>query len=318
MKMENLKHIEINIWKVCNNKCIFCMSQKSGIMEKKFVDLETLKKSIKSYYNKWYKSIWFLWWDVSIYPKIYELMSFCKETWYTNISVITNWMVFSDKLKADKLIESWVTRINISIHSHNPEIEDLITWVKGWFEKKIKAIRNFINNKKLQSLLSINIVINKINLKEILETVLYFAIKEKITDIRLNFVMLEDNIEKIWYKVTVSYTEIMQYIKKIIYIWEKYGTRITFDSVPACILHKIYSDKSEYYIKKYLWEQFDHIDEVFSINEGDKFSRQDRKKNVLKITFENCKKCMYYKVCQWVWKNYGVLYGEKEFIPIIK
>ena len=45
------------------------------------------------------------------------------------INVITNAMIFSNFEKAKKLVESGVTRINISIHSHLDEIEDYITQI---------------------------------------------------------------------------------------------------------------------------------------------------------------------------------------------
>lgn len=318
--MNNLKHIEINIWKACNNKCKFCMSSKPELWDIKFVSLSDLKEKIKSYSDKWYNSIWFLWWDISIHPNIIEVIAFCKENWFININAISNWMKFDSFELTKSAIESWLTRVNFSIHSHLDDVEEYLIQVKWWLQRKLKAIDNFkyfYNKWLLRDDVSINIVLNSKNLHTIVETCLFFYIKKNIKDIRINFIWLHDSVKENRDDLKISYTEFLPYLRKLIYISIKYNIRITFDTVPACILYKIDNVNYKSVVKKFLWEDYDHITEIDHINNNDIFNWKQRKRDKMKTHFDWCNKCVYYDNCQWVRKNYWVLYWGDEFIPII-
>ncbi len=320
--MNNIKHIEINIWKACNNKCRFCMSASVWLYEKEITKKEWVKQEIEKYSVLWYNSIWFLWWDISIHPHIYEIIWEAKNNWFKQINVITNAMIFSHFGKAEKLVKSWVTRVNISIHSHNSETEDYITQIPWGFERKLQAIDNFNILYKhwfLQSPLSINIVLNKINNQDILKTCLFFYTVKKIKDIRINFLWNRFFFsEKDKQDLELSYTDFLPHLKNLIIFSLKSDLRITFDSVPACIFYKLWFKNSEYIAEKFIWEDKDHIEEISNINQNRYFDWKDQKTNELKIKFDNCKNCLYYNGCQWIWKEYVDRFWNKEFNSIIK
>lgn len=315
-----MKHIEINIWKACNNKCRFCMSAEVGNDEKQLTQFNLVQKEIKSYANKWYTSIGFLWWDISIHKDIYKIVWEAKKQWFEVINIITNGMIFEDYSKAEKLVLSWVTRINVSIHSHNDSVEDHLTQIPWWLQKKLKAIDNFNDLHAkwlLLSPISINIVLNWLNYKNILETCVYFNTQKKIHDIRINFIWTrffyskedENNLP-------ISYSEVQDYIKKVIYFSLKYNIRITFDTIPPCIFYKIDNKNYKKIISKFLGEEYDHIEEISNLNLNWKFNWKKQKIDELKMKFKNCEKCSYKNTCQWVWKEYIEKYWDTEFIPI--
>ena len=315
-----MKHIEINIGKSCNNKCRFCMSAFVWEDEKELTNFELIKKEIINYADKGYKSIWFLWWDISIHPKLYEIINEAKINWFKNIVVITNWMIFYDYQKAEKLILSWVNRVNISVHSHIEKIEDYLTQVKWWFEKKIKAIDNFNDlyaKWLLKSKISINIVLNKLNYKDVLKTCMYFYKVKNISDIRINFLW---NRFFIWKKdkedLELSYTQFLPYQKLLIIFSLKNNLRITFDSIPACIFYKLWFIDWKNIVKKFLWEDFDFIQEVANINKNQVFDWKEQKKDELKVKFKKCSECLYFDKCEWIWKEYVNSFWENEFIPV--
>lgn len=317
--MNNLKHIEINIWKACNNKCIFCMSSNSALWDIKFIEYDLLKEKLKEYYKEWYNSVWFLWGDISIYPNLEDLFIYCKKLWYEDIQIVTNAMRFSDYEFSEKIVLAWLSRVNISIHSHISNIEDYLTWIPNWFYKKIKAIKNFqklFNNWILKSPISINIVLNQKNYETIFETVLYFYKILWIKDIRINFIWLDDMIKENWNELKISYVEFFPYFKKLIYYVLKNDLRLTFDTIPACIFYKINEKISKYVINKFLWENLDYITDIDWSNKNIKFNWKDKKKNELKVKFLQCNKCIYNNICEWVRKEYVELYWNKEFISI--
>lgn len=296
------------------------MSSKPELWDTRLVELEDIKERLDSYVSNGYKSVGFLWWDISIHPKIIEIINYSKKVWFQDISIISNGVRFSDTDFARKVVEAGLTRINISIHSHLHDIEDYLTRVPGWLEKKLKAIDNFNNlygSWLLKAPLSINIVLNRHNLATIVETVLFFSIKKNIKDIRINFVWLDDMIKENWDDLKISYSEIMPYLKSLIYISLKYDFRLTFDTIPACIFYKVDPKNHKYLINTFLWENLDHITEVDWSNNNTVFDWQEKKKNILKTQFPQCSECVYMNKCQWVWKEYSQLYWWEEFIPIV-
>jgi sulfatase maturation enzyme AslB (radical SAM superfamily) len=104
----------------------------------------------------------------------------------------------------------------------------------------------------LKSPISINIVVNKINYKSIIETVLFYFRVKQIKDIRINFIRLSDDVRKNWNKLKISYNEFLPYLKKLIYISLKYSFRLTFDTIPACIFHKIDNNNYKKLIERFL------------------------------------------------------------------
>ena len=296
------------------------MSSKSELWDIEFVDLAILNKKICSYAKDGYASIWFLGWDISIHPKIIEIISQCKKSLFESINIISNWMRFDDFEFAREVVNAWLTRINLSVHSHLDTIEDYLIQVPWWLQRKLKAIDNLkklYNKWLLKDDISINIVLNSKNLWTITETILYFNKAKGINDFRINFIWLSDNVKENWNDLKISYTEFLPHLRRLIYISEKYHIRITFDTVPACIFYKINAWEHRAIIKKYLWEDQDHIVQVDHIHNNDAFDWKERKKSLLKIQFPQCARCEYNTSCQWVWKSYWELYWWSEIIPII-
>lgn len=296
------------------------MSSKSELWDIKFVKIDILKEKISWYADRGYRSIGFLGWDISIHPNILELVDFCKTKWFQSINLISNGMKFDNFEFAQKIVELWATRMNFSIHSHLDSVEDYLIQVPGWLKRKLQAVDNFqllYQQWKLKDALSINIVLNSKNYTTIVETVLFYYVKKWINDIRINFIWLNDDVRENWDDMKVTYTDFLPYLKKLIFISLKYNIRITFDTVPACIFYKI--DKINYrkLVKKFLWEDQDHIVEIDHINNNDNFDWKQRKKDILKSQFSQCWKCLYKASCQWVRNWYVELYGDNEFQPVI-
>ena len=297
------------------------MSSKPELWDIKFSKLEVVSEKLHDYYSRWYRSVGFLWGDISIHPKILEIIAVCKKLWFLSVNVISNGMKFDDPVFARKLVEAGVTRINFSIHSHLPEVEEYLIQVPGGLERKMKAIDNFNALYKewlLKDAISVNIVLNSKNYKTIVETVLYFYLKKKINDIRVNFIWLNEDTRENWDDLKLSYEEFFQYLKKLVYVSIKYKIRITFDTVPACILYNLDTKNYKTIIRKFLWEDYDHITEIDAVNSGDFFDWKKRKKDTLKTQFDDCEKCIYRNSCQWVRKWYVEKFGWGEFKPITK
>ncbi|MDD4530425.1 MAG: radical SAM protein [Candidatus Gracilibacteria bacterium] len=316
-----MTHIEINIGKTCNSKCIFCMSTLERDQKKPFPIFSDIQKQIIEYANKGYKSIGFLGGEITIHPDIIDIIREAKKNNFQDISIITNSFRLSDYNFTKELLEAGLTRVNISIHSYKDEVEDYLTGIKGGLQKKLQAIDNLNKLKqegKLKGNLSINIVLNKLNLKDILETCVYFYKEKRIEDIRINFLWPQKDTSKYYEEIIISYIEAIAEIKKVIMLSLKYGLRISFSDLTPCIFRLIDGKNYEKLIKVFLGEEFDSITQIHNIGKEnvvgeEKFSWKDRKKNILKTKFEKCSKCKYDWACEGVRKEYIEYFGENEF-----
>jgi MoaA/NifB/PqqE/SkfB family radical SAM enzyme len=302
-----MKHIEINIWKACNHKCIFCMSWLTRNDVLWFEDINHLKKEIIILYKKWYNSIWLLWWEPTIHPNFLELIQFLKLVWFKNIEVISNWSKFYDKSFLIKSIKNWLTRISISIHSSTEKDENiLLWWVENALKQKIESIKNIIylyNKWYLKRELSVNIVISKVNYKNIYNTIL-FLYNLWVKSFRINFIQLE------WYSINnfdilaLKYEDFKNYLIEIINLHNKYkNIRINFEAIPWCYTWLNYLD-----FIKYSEQQIDKEKDKISRDDIDLKSRdiinQLTRRKELKLYLKKCNNCFLKNNCEWLWKRY--------------
>ncbi len=302
-----MKHIEINIWKACNHKCIFCMSWLTRNKVLWFENIENLKKEIKNLYEKWYNSIWFLWWEPTIHPNFLELVLYTKTLWYKNIEVISNWSKFDDKNFLLQSIRNGLTRISISLHSINPEQEELLTWwVKRVLNIKIKNIKNilfFYNKWLLKKELSINIVISKINYKNIKKTIL-FLYNLWVKSFRINFIQLEWYSTFNYFKLALRYEDFKSYLVDILSLTKIYDNiRINFEAIPWCYSWLNYIDYLKYSEQK-IDKQKDKISrDDINLKSRDIINQLKRRKE-LKVYLEKCDNCFLKNDCEWIRKRY--------------
>ncbi len=302
-----MKHIEINLWLSCNNKCIFCMSwiakEKLSWFEKK----EILEKEIYSLAQKWYDSIGFLWWEPTIHQNFLSLLLHAKERWFQNIEVISNASTFHNKIFLIQSIRNWLTRISLSIHSHIPEKEEFLTWGILWiFEKKMQSLENILEayrNWFLKKEVSVNIVISKENYKEIKETIL-FLYKKWVQSFRINFIQLEWASIKNYATVALKYEDFLSYLKEILNLSKQYSDlRINFESIPWCFSGLNYKDFSYFSERK-----IDKEKDKLSRNDIDFISRdiinQENDRKRVKDYIPKCNYCFLKWECEGIWKRY--------------
>lgn len=313
----DIKHIEINLGKVCNNRCLFCMTGSNNPIS--FVPFSEVKKEIENYSRKGFTSLGFLGGEPTIYPNIIEAVEYAKISGFKVIHLVSNGRRYSDMNFLKSLIRSGVNRFSVSIHSHIPEIEDELTQVNGGFEHKIRGIKNLITCQRkglIKSRISINIVINKLNHKTLLETLVFFK-RLGITEFRLNYMRPEGRAFSNFDKLGVRYSECVPTIKQILDYTRTMGFGATIEGFPPCVLSNI--NKPE----RFLGELKDYLNLVVSFNVSSKqkiskdtFSWKKRRVEELKVKGDDCKKCKFNDICEGVWKGYVEKVGFDEFKPV--
>lgn len=306
------KRVEINIGFICNNNCLFCMSGENTA-RRFFVDFETVVEELKSQRKKGYDSVGFLGGEITIYPKVLALIKETQRIGYKDIHIITNARKFKDFEFLREMVNNGITRISVSMHSHEKEVENLLN-DRPSYDEQLAGLKNLVrlyNSRELRDRVAVNIVINKLNYRQLDNTIKFFY-SLGIVDFRLNFIWLEGNALYNKDDIMLRYNDIRPYIKKW-YLLSKYlPIYISLESVPFCILgNKDVIDK--------LYGEFrDCATDVISDQKRKLFNWQERKSNKLKEQHLSCESCLYKKQCDGVWKNYIKYYGWEEFVPITK
>jgi MoaA/NifB/PqqE/SkfB family radical SAM enzyme len=153
----------------CNARCIMCDSWKET---KDYISKDEII-GVLSDLNDWVGNNFFVQiagGEPLIYKGIFDIFSFCSDKKIiTKIS--TNGISLTENI-CDKIIESGLQFLSVSLDSHLPEIHDKYRGVPGTFEKAVKGIEYLSANGKLT--LGISSLLMKENVSSFPETVEYF------------------------------------------------------------------------------------------------------------------------------------------------
>lgn len=301
------KHIEINIWKACNHKCIFCISWMTKNKVLWFESYETIVNEIKSFKDKGYTSLWFLWWEPTIHPKFLDFVLFAKDVWFENIEVISNGSKFDDKKFLNNAVKNGLSRISISFHSVDEDEEAILTWGISWIvRKKMKALVNILDlyrNWYIRREVSINIVISKLNYKSIKKTILTLY-KLWVKSFRLNFIQLEGYSTLHYNILALRYEDFQEELSHILSLCRLYkDLKINFEAIPWCFTglnYQTFIRHSEQKVDK----QKDKVSrDDINLTSRDVIHQLGRRKE-LKRYLKKCDTCFLKKDCEWIWARY--------------
>jgi MoaA/NifB/PqqE/SkfB family radical SAM enzyme len=326
------RNVEINVGKICNNKCVFCLDGMPATEMRRYMPWEDMKAEIQRWYDRGTRSLGFLGGEPTTYPWILDAIRFGRDLGYTRITLATNGTKFFRHDFVDKCLDAGLTRVTMSMHGHTPELEDRLTRVPGNFHKKVSGLTYLLERRnagQLRDNVSVNIVTNGWNYR-FLPNIVRFFFDLGLDDVRSNFVRREGYAEDDA-SLIPHYTEVVPYLVKAIllneYHWKK---TFTIGGVPLCVLPKeLLANRSM--ARRYVGE-FRDLDTDCSIRtlnsdgfpEGiaeidggrARFNWQQRKRFDLKKHVGACETCRYTDVCEGVWREYLDLHGAAELKPI--
>lgn len=155
----------------CNHKCPKCLHgmQVFPAGKKYNMSFETMKKVLDEGKEKGLMSIVFTGGEPTMHPQIKEFVEYAGKLGFPDISLITNGAFLSEEL-IDTLVETGLTRINVSIDSVTPEtylktrgVDDYERCVAN--VKKLLAIRD--RKGSTLPLLSVSFVLQEENITEL-------------------------------------------------------------------------------------------------------------------------------------------------------
>ncbi|MFH1691151.1 MAG: radical SAM protein [Candidatus Omnitrophota bacterium] len=167
------QRVWIRLTRACNNHCMFCLDQdaqnNSFISKTKVVN--TLQKALPLLKVK---RVVLSGGEPTIHPDFLEIIKLSKKMGYEHIQVITNGRMFSYKSFLEETIDSGLKEITFSFHGHNAKTHDRLTQAEGSFYEALAGLRNALHFKQKNLIISIDIVLNKLNVKYLYHMLKFF------------------------------------------------------------------------------------------------------------------------------------------------
>ncbi len=179
-KISNEKRFWLRTTRTCNNHCIFCHD--SEIQNGEIIGVDTLKTEIKKAKADGFTRLILSGGEPTIHPDIISLVDYAKMLGFDWIQLISNGRMFAYRDFTSKIVRAGLNEVTISFHSHEKKISDYLTGVRGSYEQTIKGIENLKRN---NIVISIDIVINKLNYRHLTESIKFFYSTLNITEFDL-------------------------------------------------------------------------------------------------------------------------------------
>jgi MoaA/NifB/PqqE/SkfB family radical SAM enzyme len=317
-----MKGIEISIGRVCNNDCLFCGNGENGPDKPaKWADADAVISEIGEASRAGYDSIGFLGGEITVYPGAMRILDASRDAGFKRIMICTNGRRFEDAGLLDKFLGAGVTRISLSIHSHEAAVENYLNNRKDAFRQKEAAIRNCVAAEKAGRIadgFSLNACIHGLNWKVLAEGAAFFR-SLGVRDIRYNS-LRPDRKALNNRELVPRFTDVMEAIVALIVANEKsLHMTVTFGDIPLCVWPETFLRQARL-ARNYVGELRDLDTSVTVLatesKPTDRFKWKERKVGMLKQYMEQCKTCAANAACEGVWTDYVDIYGVGEFRPI--
>ena len=310
--------VELNPGRMCNNRCVFCMSGYERDEHNPWAEWGLFKDEIRAWYGKGKRAIGFLGGEPTVYPHIVESVAYAKALGYQRIAICTNGMRLADPAFARELVEAGATRFTVSVHSHRPEIEEALVGVPGILEKKIQAIRNLVELRDEGSLpdnVSLNPVFCRLNMDTFEEFLRYFQ-GLGVDDVRLNFIWPQARVRGDR-GVVPRFAEAVPRMLALVAANERgIGMRLSFGGIPFCALPAFVRSRPA--LVALFDEGGNDVERENAFVHGgtgqvDRFDWLETETGDFKVRPEEiCSGCSLRARCQGVYASYLELYGREE------
>lgn len=292
-------NLVIYVGNVCNNDCRMCSVES---MANDPVDYKELLKKIRTRKSE-FKSISFTGGEPTEHPQILKLIQKSKELGYKEIGLSSNGRNFASQKFTEKVIDSGLNTINISIHGV-AEVHDKIVGHKGAYKEIISGIENILSNPKFNNnKISIDSVLLKQN-EESLPRLWKTLLSMKINSLSIADFILEESVDVDFSKFALPYTDKKGFIYKNLKLLRKFSF-VTYANFVRCSLPPKLPDGSGY-ISYYKKENDWTIDGL----QGSSVKNFHKKLPV-------CKKCTHQNKCYGFKKKYLDKYGEKDALKML-
>ena len=162
----------VRLTRLCNQRCTFCLD--SWNHNGTYVDTEQLKQYIELGHTLGRERLILSGGEPTIHPDYVKLIRHGRKAGYDWVQTVTNGMMFAYPEFTRRCLQAGLDEVTMSIHGHTPKIQDRLVGVKGAFKKAVAGIRNIQALSGGKTVINIDIVINKQNVRYLRDIIDYF------------------------------------------------------------------------------------------------------------------------------------------------
>jgi len=166
----------VRLTRGCNNHCLFCLD--SGAQTGRVVPVEEVRQRIVKGREQGANRLILSGGEPTIHPKFHDIIRFGAEAGYSWIQTVTNGRMFRYRKFTSGAVDAGLREATISIHGHTADLHDRLVNSNGAFLESITGLRRL---QALDTVVSVDIVLNRINLpylREILEFFMGLGVME--------------------------------------------------------------------------------------------------------------------------------------------
>lgn len=307
--MNLYRKIYININSICNCRCINCILKEENRQTSKVLQIKDVKEligTIKCTYNDGHHNIVEIsGGEPTLHPEFINILSILYqakiEGFIYKITLLTNG-ISSENTSFCTSISKYLDDVVITLYDTDPVTHDEFTRTSGSFYKKIKAIDNFIS---YGVKVHIKLLVIKPSYKHLPEMARYIADRwGNQVHVAINGTHYTGDAYKNKESLSFRYSDAVEYIEQALDILLE-NNIVSSIFFPLCLLDPIYWKLSPYGFK-------DLIDKSISISPTYELGKANRLLDEFINRSELCEDCVLISRCNWPWKKYSEILGEKE------
>lgn len=314
-----MNNLELSLGKVCDNRCVFCATGRRSRGDAGWMPVEEAEAALGTAAAQGMRSVGFLGGEPTRYPSLPRLVRAARDLGFERIALCTNGRRLADGARLEALLAAGLTRVALSIHSHQAALEDEITGRPGAFEQKLAAIARLVEAHaagRLPHGFALNTVLHARNLGRLGPLAAFFQ-RRGVRDLRLNFIRPEvpSDIARRW---VPPYARVTTPLAALIARNEAaLGLHLTIADVPLCHLPwELLASPS--LRARYLGEPKDLDTRVTmhrppSLGAVKEFRWAEQRRSELKVRLPVCGACALRRRCEGLWRGYAEIHGTAEF-----
>lgn len=207
----------LSITKQCNNNCLFCLDRDNR--ENFYLGLDEIDRSLAAAKKDNYNKLVISGGDATVHPDLFAILKLVSKYNFEKLQIISNGRMFADPKFTLNCLKSGINEVTLSLHSHRPDVQDKLYGIKGAGQQAQQGLANIIKISKLlkiPTIVNIDIVINKHNVRELLATIKYYSQKFGVYEFDLLYPVpfgnAYDNKEEIFFNLDEEF----KYIKEVL------------------------------------------------------------------------------------------------------
>lgn len=295
----------------CNEQCAFCgLGEDKSVLwplhKESLYDTNEIKRKIDLIIEEGLSrrdAIEFSGGEPTIHRDLIEIIKYTRNRFKGTIFLFSNGVKFASRNYLEKYIEIHVDNTIITLHSHREDIFEIITGLKGSFNKTLTGLDNLHD---LNQPISIKLIVNKLNYKYTTEWAALVKDRYPNAKVMINGLALWGQAKKNKSDLLIKHSETAPFIEDAAGILINAGVNTGLYFMPACNFDPYY------------WQYFGYRHYLESVLEAREYG-----KRLKSISFENCynmpaecNHCVMQPRCVWAWKPYSEQLGLNELAPI--